>query len=78
MQRIVLLTGAVALSLFCASAFAQEAAKAPKQRTAASIECSSQADAKGLHGKARKQFRSRCMREMAAKTGKGKGGLGYR
>ncbi|HEY1244271.1 MAG TPA: PsiF family protein [Hyphomicrobiaceae bacterium] len=80
MQRIVLLTGAAALTLFCASAFAQGATKAPKQRTAASIECSSQADAKGLHGTARKHFRSKCMHDMAAKTGKAKSsrGLGYR
>ena len=38
---------------------------APKQkteRTAASLECSKQADAKGLHGKERKKFRSECKR----------------
>ena len=34
--------------------------KAEKPRTAASIECSKQADAKGLHGKERKTFRSEC------------------
>jgi hypothetical protein len=69
MHRIVLLTCAAALTAFCASAFAQGAAKAPSPRTAASMECSSKADAKGLHGTARKHFRSRCMRDMA-KTGK--------
>jgi hypothetical protein len=31
-----------------------------KPRTAKSIECSKQADAKGLHGKERKIFRSKC------------------
>jgi hypothetical protein len=31
-----------------------------KPRTAKSLECSKQADAKGLHGKERKKFRSEC------------------
>lgn len=35
-------------------------AKAKPQRTAASLECSKEADAKGLHGKERKKFRSEC------------------
>jgi phosphate-selective porin len=34
--------------------------KAEKPRTEASLECSKQADAKGLHGKERKTFRSEC------------------
>lgn len=37
-----------------------EAPKAKSERTAASLECSKQADAKGLHGKERKKFRSEC------------------
>lgn len=38
-----------------------ETPKAAKpERTAASLECSKQADAKGLHGKERKKFRSEC------------------
>ncbi|MBN9597293.1 MAG: phosphate starvation-inducible protein PsiF [Afipia sp.] len=37
-----------------------EAPKAKPERTAASLECSKQADAKGLHGKERKKFRSDC------------------
>jgi hypothetical protein len=32
----------------------------PVVHTAASIDCSKQADAQGLHGKARKSFRSKC------------------
>jgi hypothetical protein len=55
------------------SAFAQTPAtpapadkKAPVVHTAASIECSKEADAKGLKGKERKKFRSECKR--AAKT----------
>ena len=38
-------------------------AAAPKEkpeRTAASLECSKQADAKGLHGNERRKFRSEC------------------
>jgi hypothetical protein len=35
-------------------------AKAEKPRSAASIECSKEADAKGLHGKERKKFRADC------------------
>ena len=34
--------------------------KAPVAHTAASIECSKEADAKGLKGKERKKFRSEC------------------
>lgn len=39
---------------------AAKAAKAPVVRTAKSIDCSKQADAKGLHGKPRKGFMSTC------------------
>ena len=41
--------------------------KAPKEHSAESLECSKQADAKGLHGKERKKFRSECKKEAAAK-----------
>jgi len=34
-------------------------------RSAKSIECSKQADAKGLHGKERRKFRRECMRGKA-------------
>jgi hypothetical protein len=65
--------------LFAGAAFAQTsttpapaaspapAAKAEKPRTAASLECSKEADAKGLHGKERKKFRSDCKKEAAGK-----------
>jgi len=36
--------------------------KAPKEHSAESLECSKQADAKGLHGKERKKFRSDCIK----------------
>jgi len=35
-------------------------AKAEKPRTAASLECSKEADTKGVHGKERKKFMSEC------------------
>jgi CelD/BcsL family acetyltransferase involved in cellulose biosynthesis len=64
--------------LFAGAAFAQTSTapaaapaatekKAEKPRTAASLECSKEADAKGLHGKERKKFRSECKKEAAAK-----------
>lgn len=74
---------AVALASLLASgaAFAQTAApatktdaaattdkKAPKERSGESLECSKQADAKGLHGKERKKFRSECIKTAKAST----------
>jgi len=45
-----------------------KAAKATAPHSAASIECSKQADAKGLHGKPRKKFRSECKKDLAKKS----------
>jgi hypothetical protein len=42
--------------------------KAPKEHSAESVECSKQADAKALHGKERKKFRSECMKSAKAGT----------
>jgi phosphate-selective porin len=42
--------------------------KAEKPRTSASLECSKEADAKGLHGKERKKFRSECRKAAADKA----------
>jgi hypothetical protein len=39
---------------------------AEKPRTAASLECSKQADAKGLHGTERRKFRSECKKGTKA------------
>ena len=71
---------AFASMLLMGSAFAQAAApaaktdtKAPMVHSAASLECSKEADAKGLKGKERRKFRSACKREAkdaAAKSGK--------
>jgi hypothetical protein len=65
MWRIVLAASA-ALALSSA-AIAQQKGSAPP-RSPASIECSKQADAQSLHGKARKKFRSKCMRDLRKKT----------
>lgn len=48
-----------------ASKMAPSAKKAEKPHTAASLECSKEADAKGLHGKERKKFRSECKAKAA-------------
>ena len=42
--------------------------KAEKPRTAASLECSKEADAKGLKGKEHRKFRSACKKAAAAKA----------
>jgi hypothetical protein len=42
--------------------------KAAKPRTAASLECSKEADTKGLHGKDRKTFMSECKKGAADKA----------
>ena len=75
---------AFASALFTGSALAQTTAPAPagtaapaaktaKPRSATSIECSKEADAKGLHGKDRKKFRSECKHD-AIKKGDAKSG----
>jgi psiF repeat len=65
---------AIASLLLVGSAFAQStkpaaapATRAPVVHSAASLECSKEADAKGLHGKERKKFRSECKKAAAAK-----------
>jgi hypothetical protein len=71
---------AIASLFFAGSALAQTAApaaapatttakKAEKPRTSESLECSKEADAKGLHGKDRKKFMSQCKKEAKAKGG---------
>ena len=42
--------------------------KVEKPRTPGSLECSKQADEKGLKGKERKKFRSECRKAAAEKT----------
>ena len=42
--------------------------KAEKPRTAASLECSKEADTKGVHGKERKKFMSDCKKTASDKA----------
>jgi hypothetical protein len=46
---------------------APAAKKAERPRKPGSLECSKQADEKGLKGKERKKFRKACMKEVAEK-----------
>ena len=45
---------------------AAPAAKTEKPRSAASLECSKEADTQGLHGKKRHKFMSKCKRDAKA------------
>ncbi len=58
-----------AATLVAGAAFAQApaapAAAPAASKSAQSAECSKEADAKGLHGKARKKFRSKCKKGHA-------------
>jgi hypothetical protein len=69
MKNINAIVGRGLLSLIVI--FAAEAAFASndKPRSQASMECSKQADAKGLHGKTRKEFRANCKKEFKPKAG---------
>ena len=79
MIRISSYAAAAALAslLLASSAYAQGTAapatsaakteKTEKARSTESLDCSKQADEKGLHGKERKKFRSACMKEAKAK-----------
>jgi psiF repeat len=63
------LTIAAVASLVCAgAALAQTPKPAEKPRSTASLECSKQATEKGLHGKARRSFRSKCIKDMKSKS----------
>jgi len=63
---LFLISSAFAQTTAPATAPATKAApaqkRAEKPRTAASLECSKEADTKGVHGKERKKFMSECKR----------------
>lgn len=60
---------ALAVAVLLAMGTAALAQKAPPQpRSAASLECSRQADEKKLHGKPRKKFRAKCLTDMKKKA----------
>ncbi|QGM44622.1 PsiF family protein [Methylocystis heyeri] len=54
------LNGAMAQTAAPASPGGAEQSAAPMDKKAISKDCSAQADAKGLHGRARHKFRSEC------------------
>ena len=63
-----LLVASAAIAQSNTSAPAKTATAPPKAQivhTAASLECSKEADAKDLHGKERKKFRSECKKTAA-------------
>lgn len=57
---------AIVVAIGTSGAMAASAAKVAKVRSPESIACSQQADAKGLHGKDRKTFRSTCVSQIRA------------
>ncbi len=61
-----MLLGSIAATFMLAGAANAQPTKT--QRSAASLECSRQADEKGLHGKPHKKFRSKCIKQ-AKRTG---------
>jgi len=69
-MKVMKIVSVGACSILLGWATTVAAAETPAKTTHSpeSIECSKQADAKGLHGKERKEFRSKCKRELKAKT----------
>lgn len=57
---VAMLTAGMAHAQTAATDKSAATSKAKVPRSAKSLECSKQADEKGLHGKARKKFRSEC------------------
>ena len=69
MKSFTIMLAAVAIAATSAGAFAADSKTKPK--TPESIECSKQADAKGLHGKERIKFRAQCKKDLKAKSAAG-------
>ena len=62
-MRSILSVGLLSVAIGMGTAWAQTSAPSPMsqdQRKAISKSCSDQANAKGLHGEARRKFRSEC------------------
>ena len=66
MKSFTMVLAAVAIAATSTASFA--AASKSKPKTPESIECSKQADAKGLHGKERVKFRAQCKKELKGKS----------
>jgi psiF repeat len=60
---LMLASSAFAQGTAPATAPAAKTEKTEKARSPESLDCSKQADEKGLHGKARKKFRSDCIKQ---------------
>lgn len=69
-KRIALVMGALLLAAGTASgasaATAKKVTHVSHPRSQASLQCSAEANAKGLHGKARVAFRHACLRKAAS------------
>jgi len=70
MKSLAMAVAAITLSFAATAAFAatDQKTKTTSVKSPESIECSKQADAKGLHGKERKTFRAECKKELTAKA----------
>ena len=70
MKSLAMAVAAITLSFAATSTFAatDQKTKTTSVKSPESIECSKQADAKGLHGKERKTFRAECKKELTAKA----------
>jgi psiF repeat len=64
MRLFIVLLGFAVLMAAGGATSAQQRITAAKARSTESMECSKQADDKGLHGKARRHFRSKCMKDL--------------
>ena len=77
MKKISMLAMFAAIAGFCVSpvfAAGSSSSSGTTMHSAKSIECSKEADAKGLHGKARKKFRSACKHGKTSATAPASGG----
>jgi psiF repeat len=67
-MSVRLLFAALGTVALLSTGIAQGAPASQKPRSAKSIECSKQADAKGLHGKERRKFRRACIKQTGPTT----------
>jgi hypothetical protein len=63
-MKTIAVAAAAMMAIGSGVALAKDANKVAVVHSPESIQCSKDADAKGLKGKERKKFRSHCMRDM--------------
>ncbi|MBS0239830.1 MAG: phosphate starvation-inducible protein PsiF [Proteobacteria bacterium] len=68
MKSFTMMLAAVAIAATSTGSFAAASKSKTTEKTPESIECSKQADAKGLHGKERVKFRAQCKKELKGKS----------